>query len=511
MPDKYDVIVIGAGNGGLMTAAFCAKNGLRTLVVEKHNIPGGSATSFVRGRFEFETSLHELASVGTAENPGGIMQLFQMLGADVEWCTGMDETFRLIVPEEGIDADMPCGVENFIKKMAELVPESVPSVVEMFRLGKISAEAVAFMDTPEFTEEALNEKYPEFAVLAGHSIKEVLDSIGMPEKAQRIVSTYWSYLGAPVDTLEFVLYARMLLGYIVYGAGMPRYFSHEISMALEKVIRDNGGEIWYNTEADKIIVKDGAAVGIEVAGKEYFASHVASNAYPDFVYGRMIDADQVPERAVKLVNSRKLGLSFVTVYLGMNKTMEELGITTYSNFIARTSDSVEQKRNATDNMQYPDYVIMNCLNKLIPDCTPEGTCQLFFTIPYFGDSHWYDLTPAEYFKFKDETAIKAIKHVEEAMGLTIMPYIEEIVVAAPPTFARYLNTPGGTPYGYQVQKFDRFIQRQFTLKEETFFDNLYFVGASSQRGDGYSTAYLSGIDAGKAILMAERQKGGLER
>ena len=82
MPKDYDVIVIGAGNGGRAAGAFTAKNGKKTLVVEKHNIPGGSATSFVRGRFEFETSLHELCTVGTAENPGGIRKFFDMLGAD---------------------------------------------------------------------------------------------------------------------------------------------------------------------------------------------------------------------------------------------------------------------------------------------------------------------------------------------------------------------------------------------------------------------------------------------
>lgn len=113
MNNDYDVIVIGAGNGGLSAAAFTAKNGLKTLIVDKHNIPGGSATSFVRGRFEFETSLHELAAIGTDDNPGQVRKLFDLLGSDVEWCTHMGGTFRLIVPSEGIDADMPCGVPNF--------------------------------------------------------------------------------------------------------------------------------------------------------------------------------------------------------------------------------------------------------------------------------------------------------------------------------------------------------------------------------------------------------------
>ena len=66
---KYDVIIIGAGNGGLAAAATCAKAGLSTLLLERHNIPGGSASSFVRGRFEFEPSLHELAGIGRLPVP----------------------------------------------------------------------------------------------------------------------------------------------------------------------------------------------------------------------------------------------------------------------------------------------------------------------------------------------------------------------------------------------------------------------------------------------------------
>ena len=50
---KYDAVVIGAGNGGLAAACRMAKGGKKTLLVERHNLPGGCASSFRRGRFEF--------------------------------------------------------------------------------------------------------------------------------------------------------------------------------------------------------------------------------------------------------------------------------------------------------------------------------------------------------------------------------------------------------------------------------------------------------------------------
>ena len=68
----YDVVVIGAGNGGLTAAIRVLQGGYSCLLLEKHNLPGGFATSFKRGRFEFEASLHELNDFGSKEDPGDI-------------------------------------------------------------------------------------------------------------------------------------------------------------------------------------------------------------------------------------------------------------------------------------------------------------------------------------------------------------------------------------------------------------------------------------------------------
>ena len=64
--DKYDVVVIGAGNGGLTAAAKLAQKGLNVILLERHNIPGGAATSFCRGRFEFEVALASVKRSGNA-------------------------------------------------------------------------------------------------------------------------------------------------------------------------------------------------------------------------------------------------------------------------------------------------------------------------------------------------------------------------------------------------------------------------------------------------------------
>ncbi len=118
MSEKYDLIVIGAGNGGLMTACRASKMGLKTLVIERHNLPGGAASSFVRGRFEFDASLHEIPDFGEGEKRAELGYLFDDLGIKVEMLP-IPDAFRYIVEKDGersIDITFPHGKEKVYSK-----------------------------------------------------------------------------------------------------------------------------------------------------------------------------------------------------------------------------------------------------------------------------------------------------------------------------------------------------------------------------------------------------------
>jgi heterodisulfide reductase subunit A-like polyferredoxin len=52
--DSYEVIVAGVGIAGLSAALNLAREGISVLLLEQHNMTGGYAASFVRGRYEFE-------------------------------------------------------------------------------------------------------------------------------------------------------------------------------------------------------------------------------------------------------------------------------------------------------------------------------------------------------------------------------------------------------------------------------------------------------------------------
>ncbi len=501
---NYDVIVVGAGNGGLAAAANTTKAGLKTLILEKHNLPGGCATSFKRGRFEFEPSLHELCGVGTKEKPDNIYKIFDSLGVKVDW-RYEDTMYRTIVKgENGYDVTLKAYREPFYQSMEAAVPGCRERVEAFIELNDKCDAALEYVAKKKGNPNPLVMifKYADFMRCASHSVEEVLDALGMPEKAKTILTTYWGYLGVPTDELNCLHFLSMLTGYIDNGAAMPYKRSHELSLALCDVIIKNGGEIRYNSEVTEFLYDEqGAIIGVVANGEKLYAKEIISNVIADNVYARS-NGKKLPERDVKLANARDFGISVATIYLGLDASADEIGIKDYTVFVANDGNP----RLQNDKRLEGGFYIVNCLNKAIHDSSPDGTCQMFFTMPVYGSDVPKDLKPEDYKKYKNDLAEKYIHDYEETMGINIMDHIEEISIATPVTFARYLGTPEGTIYGYKTSGWDNIIARNQAQVKDNGIKNLRFCGGHGIMGDGYSCAYMTGQEAGQRVV--NKLKGG---
>ena len=505
---EYDVIVVGAGNGGLVAATTTAQAGYKTLIFEKHNLPGGCATSFVRGRFEFEPSLHELCAESTAPELESTIGIFKDLGAGVELLYE-DTLYRAICKDKemGYDVVMHTGRENFLDDIEAAVPGCRDSVAAFFDLCANTDGAQVYMASGKngmkLNPFVLMNKYGDFMRAASHTAEEVEIALGIPEKARSIMNTYWGYLGVPTDDLSALHFISLLTAYMQVKPTMPYNRSHELSLNLVKAFEGFGGEIRYNSEVTRFLYDEkGKAIGVVANGEEYYAKKIVSNVIPNNVINRS-DAKKLPKRFRKLANARKFGMTFVTVYLGLDKSREELGIDDYSVFITRDKDPRVQFETRLDC----GYYVVNCLNKALPDATPKGTSTLFFTIPFMPGDFPEDLTARGYKEFKNSIAEKYIKDYEETMGISIMPYIEEISIASPVTFARYLGTPEGAIYGYDTGNWDNVVGRTAMEPMEFNIPNLYFCGGHSTMGDGFPSGYITGDRIGKRVVKDLRKEG----
>ena len=482
-------------------------------MVERHNIPGGCATSFKRGRFEFEASLHELATYGGEGAEGRVGQYFEELGVDADLYP-INDCFTAIMayPDKPpYKVVMPNGREEFIATLGKFSPGSEESVRAMFELGDECIEAWGYMQEHinDLDHKDLEEKFPNFIRVAYRSVNEVFNALEIPEEAQRIIKTYWSYIGIPTNEFDFTFYSFLLLSYIDHHAWLPKSRSHGMSTAIEQAFRNWGGEMWYNTTVDEILMEDGKACGIRVGDKEIRAKQIIGNINPHVVYSKMMKPENVPERAVKLANSRTQGVSGVTVYYGLNASPEEIGITDYSVFCnVAPPEMMFQKFGMFD----PDQMagVLNCPNLVIPNYTEEGTCILWATT-LLRPGTFDNVTPEEYFKVKERMAYSFAGFYKMITGIDILPYIEEVEVATPVTFARYLSTPGGSIYGYQGQMWDNAVPRLLNYKEENYTENLTFCGGHSFSMDGYSSAMDTGKVASAVVLEKFKERPGIVR
>ncbi len=503
MEHAYDAVVIGAGNGGLSAAASLAKAGKSVLLVEQHNLPGGFASSFVRGRFEFEPSLHELCDVGPANDPGEVRRLLeQTLGAAIDWLP-VPEAYRLITTAEGadnLDVVMPFGVTAFVEKMESYVPGSRKSMERFLSLCESIMAALAYIGASggKADPKVLMKEHANFLKCGGYSVSRVLKAIRMPKKAQRILLAYWCYTGVSADELNFALFAAMVYKYLTKGAWIPRMRSHELSTALESRVRALGGEIWYNTRAERILMENGRVAGVRTARGDVKTAHVVACCSPNAVFGDMLDAADVPEAQRKMINARRIGARGFVVYLGLNKTADELGLRDYSYFIYETMDTVKEAARADGFNGHPMQATV-CLNRANPDCSPKGTCIMSFTTLYNKDV-WGGVSPEAYVSKKREVAERMIRDFERQVDVSILPYIEEIEIATPATMARYTLNPEGAMYAYSCGGWDTMLPRLMMLKEDQIVPGIRFAGGYGPRIYGYSSTYLNGELTAKLTL-----------
>ncbi len=518
--NKYDAVVIGSGTGGLSAALTLATAGKKTLLIERHNMPGGCATGFVRGRFEFDASLHEYCGIGEPGNwgpPGKLMMEDYKL--NITWlpapelyhCYGTTRSGRKL------DFVMPVGKENVLDAMEKVVPNSRRPMETFFALCEECSQAYDYFNEhmDQFTKDDFIKTddmyfikhFPNFLKVAERPFNTVLRSIGMPEDAIDLLNIYWAYIGTDYETISFIHQAWMIYTYITKKPATCKYKSHGMTTIGIERFRELGGEVWCNVTATKVCSdNNGKIIGVETTAGYVETNYVIANLNPQFAYTKLLDKKvKLPERELKRVNASKHGVAIFNVYLGLNKSIEELGIKDYAFFVPGTFDTRKNIEEAShfETNPYGGAVVYNVAD---PKASPAGTTIMTFTVCYVEDV-WGDFSQREYVKKKQEAFGMVLDNFENATGIKIRDSIEEIEMASPWTFVHYLNTPHGTVYGYEISRWDTMISRLLALKKDQPVRGFKTVGASGARGDGYSQTYLNGNDIAKLLLQEMAEEG----
>ncbi len=489
--DTYPIIVVGAGLGGLGAACQLVLAGKKVLLLEKHNVPGGFATSFVRGRFEFEGAHHELDSVGTSENRGGLYKFLEELGVvpDKVKFKQVPEFYRCVF-SDGYDVTMPFGVKEYTEKLIELFPAEKKGIEEFMEVCKDIQAGIEYIASKQgkYSEEEILKEHPWLARIPGLTLMELFDKFIKDPKLIAVISNVWGYVGLPPVRLNAFIYIAMIMSFLTKGAVFPIGRSHALTTAIVKAFEELGGVVRYNALVNRILVENGRVAGVELLnGEIYQCNTVFSNVNPICTAMKMLPQEEVPEKYKKEIYAPEIGVSAVSVYLGLNASPEELGLNAHETFINETYDANQAYENFT-KLEPPKYIVAACYNHVDDTISPPGTCQLVLTTLQLGKL-WHNVSPDQYHKMKDYLGDKMVDLVEQTICPNIRDHIEVAEVATPLTYYRYSKNLDGAIYGYTQDVLNGPLLR---LKSRGAIPGLYQVGAWTNFGGGFSTTILSG-------------------
>jgi len=464
---NYDVIIIGAGLGGLTAAAKLAKEGKKVLVLEQHTVPGGCATTFRRGPFTMEVGLHEMDGPGERDMK---MRVFNDLGI-----TGSIEFLR--VPE----------FYRFINDRYQVTishdPDATKETLKTLFPGEAGGIDLYF---EHITSMGRGRQSPNVRNL---SLGDYLDSIIRNEDLKLILLGNLGYFNDDPYTLSLAYYAVAQGSYYNNGASYIRGGSQVLSDYLSQYISSKGGKVLKGslvtglvTEGRKITAAKWKNLRTNELFDESATEFVAGCALPNIA--GFLD----PEAGSALMNDiagQKPGASLLTIYLGFNRPMEEFGNKHYSTFVY--GDNVlSQKDIALNNKDsfdrrsfaFVDYNIID--TSLAPEGKGTGS---ICCIDYH--STWADLSRKDYLEKKERTIEMFTSRLAN-----MFPGAEKNIgyseAGTPLTVKRYTLNPEGAVYGFAQTPLRKPVDSISALI------NLSIASAWGKTGGGFSGAIMGG-------------------
>jgi len=297
------VIVIGAGLGGLSTAAYLSRSGHDVTLLERDDIPGGRAGMITSHGFRLDNGPTVLTM------PNLLEEAFNAAGAnmaDFVTIKKVDPMYRAVY-EDGSELLVRHGREAMAEEIAKFSNKVEAASFIKFcnwleQLYK--AEMSSFIDTNFDSPLDLAKPWRDGLKLVSLGAFRRLDKkIGgffRDDRLQRIFSFQSMYAGlAPYEALS--LYAVITYMDSVEGVYFPEGGMHSMATGLASAVEQAGVKIRYGATVSRILRSSGSrgyVTGVELEGGERIsADAVVCNPDLPVVYRTMLGGVDAPRAA----------------------------------------------------------------------------------------------------------------------------------------------------------------------------------------------------------------------
>jgi phytoene dehydrogenase-like protein len=328
--EAYDVVVIGAGIGGLTAGALIARAGRRVLVVEAESEPGGYTRSLSQGPYTFDRADHLINGAGPEGpfGPGVVYSVLRHLGAHdrCEFIRVDNPIYRASFP--GFSQAVPHGREAYLEAHLSQFPSEARGLRTLLDLSaSIYREWLAFPMKPGILDLlGAPRRFPSLFRYRNATLGEVVDRELSDPRLKATYAALGAWLGLPPAQASFIGWSVMMAGYVEEGAFYCRGSFQTLADAFAFGLRESGGELLLGTRATRILAERGRVKGVELeGGRQVAAPLVLSNIDTRKTFQRMLPADLVPGRYLRRMTRMKVSADIAALYLATDLDVRGLG------------------------------------------------------------------------------------------------------------------------------------------------------------------------------------------
>lgn len=488
---KSNVIIVGAGIGGITTAAYLAKNGFQVTVYEKNARPGGRCGQMSIDGHRFDTGPTLFLM------PEYYARAFSDLGERIEdhlELHRVDPAYNLFFADN-TKIVLSSDLKEMKSQLEEIEQGSFGAYLRYLEEAQRNYHlAMTFFGDRDFRS------LPEFVsptnllrLLQVKGLTKHYDYIGRFFKDERLKAAFTfqnMYMGlSPFQAPA----AFSLLQYseAADGVWFPTGGMYRVIEVLTRIAEKHGVKFVYNTPVERINVKDYRASGITVkGGEQIIADYIVANADLPYVYQELLPNDRY---AAKL-ERKEYSCSAYTFFWGVDQKLPELQLNNlfFSRDYRRYFNDVYREDAVPDD----PMIYMHAPTRADPSMAPEGQDTLVTIIPVChlcsgSNPDWAELRKKARQTILDRLAGIGLSDFEK--------HIKFEKCFTPPIWQNLYNLAKGSTHGlgHKLTQLAYFRPQN----QHASYKNLFFVGASTHPGSGLPMVLVSARFATARILI----------
>jgi prolycopene isomerase len=495
-PDQssFDVIVIGSGIGGLVTATQLAAKGADVLVLERYIIPGGSAGYFEREGYRFDVGASMIFGFGDRGTTNLLTRALAAVGMHLETIPDPVQIHYHLPKQLALRVHRD--YEKFLQELTAHFPHEAVGIRRFYDecwkvFNCLNSMELLSLEEPRYLTRVFFQRPLSCLGLVQYLPQNAGDvarrHISDPELLKFIDMECYCWSVVPADMTPMINAGMVFSDRHYGGINYPKGGVGQIAQKLVEGLEKAGSRIQYRSRVTEIVTKGERAIGVKLAsGETYFAQRIVSNATRWDTFEKLLPKDLMPPREERWQKRYQKSPSFFSLHLGIQADVLPPG-----------TDCHHILLEEWDRMEDPYGTIFVSIPTLLDPTLAPPDHHIIHTFTPCWIEDWQGLAPKDYTARKEEVAEGMIQRLEAIFpGLAAGLDYQE--AGTPRTHRRFLGREDGTYGPIPSHKLWGLLGMPFN---KTAIPGLYCVGDSTFPGQGLNAVAFSGFACGHRVAV----------